>query len=278
MTMKQLKKQISEKEEITSIPPKNLLTFNELSLIKKITRGLLALVFLTIVSLFSTALSEAPTKAMSMEVSTKIMNVNSENSVVIENSFYISKVRNYSEEKLIKEVDFYMKSIVPTEKLDAKLLVHLCSKYEIDITLVIAQAILESQIGTKGRAVQTNSVWNVGTFDDGMIHYRYSHPNKSIEPYLKLVKEKYLIKITARGDTLQRDVRNLIADKGYINHEGKRYATDPSYENSLRSWILRVQMDSKIKLYQDIKTLPDEDILGFFVPREEPKGSLLIAK
>lgn len=271
--MKQLKKQISEKEETTSIPPKNLLTFNELSLIKKITRGLLALVFLTIVSLFSTALSEFPTKAMNT-------NEKNENNLIIENTnlLCISKVRNYSEEKLIKEVDFYMKSIVPTEKLDPKLLVKLCEKYEMDLTLVIAQGILESHLGTKGLAAQTNSVWNVGTFDNGIIHYTYSNPNESIEPYLKLIKERYLIRITARGDTLHREIRSLIADRGYVNHEGKRYATSPSYENNLRYWILRVQMDSKIKLYQDIKTLPDEDILGFFVPREEPKGSLLIAK
>lgn len=267
--MKQLKKQVYEKEETTSIPPTNLLTFNEFPLIKKLSRGLLALVFLIIVSLLSTALLEIPIKAMS---------TTSENSVTIENSLYISKVRNYSEEKLIKEVDVYMKSIAPTEKLNPTLLVQLCSKYKIDITLVIAQAILESHIGTKGRAVQTNSVWNVGTFDNGMIHYTYPTPSESIEPYLKLVKNKYLIKITARGDTLQRDIGNLIADRGYINHEGKRYATSPTYENLLRYWIIRVQMDSKIKLYQDIKTMPDEDIIGFFVPPlEQSVDSVLMA-
>jgi flagellum-specific peptidoglycan hydrolase FlgJ len=170
-----------------------------------------------------------------------------------------------------------MKSIAPTEKLNAALLVELCSKYEIDITLVIAQAILESHIGTKGRAVETNSVWNVGTYDNGVIHYTYSHPNESIEPYLKLVKERYLIKITARGDTLQREVKNLIADRGYVNYQGKRYATNPTYENILRYWLIRVQMDSKIKLYQDIKTMPDADILGFFVPQEEQPMDSLIA-
>ena len=266
--MKQLKKQISEKEETTSTPPTNLLTFKPYSLIKKLLKGLLALVFLAIVSLLTTALLEIPSKAMDSP----------ENNIAIENSLYISKVRDYSKEKLITEADLYMKSIAPTEKLNAALLVELCSKYEIDITLVIAQAILESHIGTKGRAVQTNSVWNVGTFDNGVIKYTYSDPNQSIEPYLKLVKERYLIKITAQGDTLQREVKNLIADKGYVNHEGKRYATNPTYENILRYWLIRVQMDSKIKLYQDIKTMPDEDILGFFVPQgDQPIDSVLMA-
>jgi flagellum-specific peptidoglycan hydrolase FlgJ len=263
--MKQLKKQISKKEETTSTPPLNLLTFN--SLIKKLTKGLLALAFLAIVSLLTTALLEIPSKAMDTDM----------NTIALENSLYISKVRNYSEERLIQEVDSYMKSIVPTEKLNATLLVQLCAKYEIDITLVIAQAILESHIGTKGMAVQTNSVWNVGTYDNGKIHYTYSDPNESIEPYLKLIKERYLIKITVKGDTLQRDVRSLIADKGYVNYEGKRYATSPTYENLLRYWLIRVQMDSKIKLYQDIKTLPDEDILGFFISHEEQADSLLMA-
>jgi flagellum-specific peptidoglycan hydrolase FlgJ len=269
--MKQLKKQISEKEETTSIPHTNLLTFNEFSLIKKLIRGLLALAFLAIVSLFTTALLEIPSKAM---------NTNSNNNLSIENSnsVYISKVRNYSEEKLITEVDTYMKSVVPEEKLNAKLLVQLCGKYKIDLSLVIAQGILESHLGTRGLAVQTNSVWNVGSFDNGKIHYSYSNPNEAIEPYLKLIRERYLIRITSAGDTLQKEVRSLIADRGYVNCEGHRYATSLSYENTLRYWILRVQMDSKIKLYQDIKTLPDQDILGFFVPQEEPKDSLLMAK
>lgn len=265
MIMKQLKKQISKKEETTSKPPTNLLTFN--SLIKKLTKGLLALALLAIVSLLTTALLEIPSKAMDTNT----------NTIALENSLYISKVRNYSEERLIQEVDSYMKSIVPTEKLNATLLVQLCSKYEIDITLVIAQAILESHIGTKGMAVQTNSVWNVGTYDNGIIHYTYKDPNESIEPYLKLIKERYLIKITVKGDTLQRDVRSLIADRGYVNYEGKRYATSPTYENLLRYWLIRVQMDSKIKLYQDIKTLPDEDILGFFISHGEQADSLLMA-
>ncbi len=266
--MKQLKKQISEKEETTSKPPPNLLTFKPYPLIKKLLKGLLALVFLAIVSLLTTALLELPTKAMNTF----------ENNSAIETSLYISKVRDYSEQKLIKEVDTYMKSIAPREKLNATLLVKLCSKYEIDITLVIAQAILESHIGTKGKAVQTNSVWNVGAFDNGMIHHSYSTPNESIEPYLKLVKERYLIRITARGDTLQRDIGNLIADRGFVNYQGKRFATNPTYENTLRYWLIQVQMNSKIKLYQDIKTMPDKEILGFFAPQEgQPIDSVLMA-
>jgi len=87
MIMKQLKKQISEKEETTSKPLTNLLTFNS-PLIKKLVKGLLALTFLAIVSLLTTALLEVPIKAM---------NSNSENTSTMENSLYISKVRNYSE-------------------------------------------------------------------------------------------------------------------------------------------------------------------------------------
>jgi hypothetical protein len=256
--MKQLKKQISEKEETASTPLSNLLAFKSCPLIK-LVKGLLILILLATISLLISTLLEVPTKAMdtSKSIST------------IENSIYISKVRNYSKEKLIDEVDFYMKSIAPTEKLDARLLVHLCDQYEMDITFVIAQAILESHIGTKGRAIRTNSVWNVGTYDNGITHYTYPSPNESIEPYLKLLKKRYMIKITARGDTLQRDIGNLIVDSGFVNHEGKRFATSPVYESFLRYWLLQIQMNSKIKLYQDIKTMSDEDLLGFFVSIEE---------
>lgn len=268
--MKQLKKQISKQEETTSKPKTNLLTFNEFPRIKKLLKGLLALMFLAIVSVLTTALLEVPSKAMNST------NIELEN-IEMENALYITKVRDYSMERLISEVEIYMKSIAPDNKINSRLLVELCGKYQMDLTLVIAQGILESHLGTKGMAVQTNSVWNVGTYDNGKIHYTYSNPNESIEPYLKLVRERYLIKITAAGDTIQREIRSLVADKGYVNYQGKRYATSPTYENLLRYWIIRVQMDSKIKLYQDIKTLPDEDILGFFVPSEQASDSTFLA-
>lgn len=278
MIMKQLKKQISKKEETTSKPLTNLLAFNEFSLIKKLVKGLLALSFLAIVTLLTSALIETPSQAMdsSSKFSLRLFGTPS-TTTEISSETYILKVREYSEEKLIQEVDTYIKSIAPTTKLNSTMLVRLCGQYQIDLTLVIAQAILESHLGTKGMAAQTNSVWNVGTYDNGKIHYTYKDPNESIEPYLRLIKERYLIKITAQGDTLQREIRSLIADRGYVNYEGKRYATSPTYENLLRYWIIRVQMDSKIKLYQDIKTLPDEDILGFFVPLDIPSDSTLMA-
>jgi flagellum-specific peptidoglycan hydrolase FlgJ len=265
--MKQLKKQISEKEETTSTPRTNLLNFKPRSLIKFLKWSLILALFGIVILLISTSL-EAPTKAMEV----------SKNYSSIENSLYIYNVRNYSEEKLITEVDLYMKSVAPTEKLDARLLVQLCSQYEMDLSFVIAQAILESHIGTKGRAIRTNSVWNVGTYDSGITHYTYHSPNESIEPYLKLLKNRYMVKINARGDTLQRGIKNLIADNGFVNSEGKRFATSLTYESFLRYWLLQVQMNSKIKLYQDIKSMPDEDILGFFVSRKEPIDSILMAK
>ena len=257
--MNQSKKQISEKEETTSKPPTNLLAFNGFSQLKKLLRGLILLSLILIVNLVATVLLETPSKAMGRDKDEETISLNTE-------ATYINNVRNVSNEKLVKEVDIYMKYIAPTTKLKASVLVPLCKKYNMDIIFVLAQGILESHLGTKGIAVQTNSVWNVGTFDSGIIHYTYKDPNESIEPYLKLLRSKYLIKIPHQGDTISRDLKNLIQDRGFINSEGKRYATSHIYENSLRNMMIKVNMESSISLYQGISDLPDAEILSFFSP------------
>ena len=53
--------------------------------------------------------------------------------------------------------------------------------------------------------------------------YIYKYPNESIEPYLKLLIDNYLV------DKLETDLLNK-----YVNKNGLRYATDPDYEVKLR--------------------------------------------
>lgn len=264
--MKQLEKQISQKEETTSMPKENLLTFNGFSFLKKLFRGLIGLLLIIVLGSIVTALTDFSSIANETMIA---------KTPEMEKSAYILKVREYSDERLISEVGVYMKSIAPNTKIDPKKLVDLCNKYKIDLTFAIAQGILESHLGTKGLASQTNSVWNVGSHDNGRIYCRYNDPNESIEPYLKLLREKYLIRLTLAGDTIQRDIKNLVYDKGFVNYAGYRFATSPSYESNLRYWIVRVQMDSRIQVYQGIKDLSDKDILSFFAQPLQVKDSLL---
>ena len=112
--------------------------------------------------------------------------------------------------------------------------------------------------------MKTNSVWNVGTYDNGKVLYRYKDPNESLEPYLKLLSEKYLINVTAKGDTVYKDLYHLVQDRGYKNVKGYRFASTRNYENGMRKLMLRISMETYIDFYQQIIEMPDEQIIAFF--------------
>jgi len=136
------------------------------------------------------------------------------------------------------------------------------------LVFVLSQGILESHLGTKGLAYQTNSVWNVGTYDNGIILYQYKTADESIEPYLDLLSRKYLIEITSKGDTIQKSLNSLIQDSGYINYHGKRFASATRYENSLRKLMLKIKLETKISFYQSIIKMDNEQFLYSFLPNK----------
>lgn len=178
---------------------------------------------------------------------------------VVNEELYPHLVRVRLQEDLISEVRNYIKKSAPTSKLDAKMLVELCQKYNVDITFVLAQAMLESSLGTKGKAAVTNSVWNVGTYDDGQIRHTYKTVNHSIEPFLILIKEKYL------GE--HKTIANLTRDGGYKTLKGGyRFATFTGYEARLRTMMININLNSSITMYQDVINLSDEKILAYFGP------------
>lgn len=130
--------------------------------------------------------------------------------------------------QLVDEVQNYINTVAPTSDLRACALVDACEKYNIEVKFVLAQGELESHFGTKGLASKTNSVWNVGAYDGHsyskiMNAYKYSHPNESIEPYLKLLYERYLTCETEEG---------LL--KNFVDYNDNRFASDKSYEERLR--------------------------------------------
>ena len=182
---------------------------------------------------------------------------------------YVNGVKDKFESELVTEVENYIKSFAPTSGLDPRYLVDKCLEYDTDIVFVLAQALLESHFGTRGKAAETNSVWNVGTYDNGVIKYRYADPNESLEPYLKLIKEDYLIEITAQGDTIFKDLYHLVEDKGYTNYQGKRYASARGYENGMRKLMVKIDMETSISFYQSILSMPNEKFLAYFKPPSE---------
>ena len=144
--------------------------------------------------------------------------------VIIDKIDDLKQIREIINTNLIKEVDSYIKSYAPESMLSAEQLVGLCDMFQFDLKLAMSQAHIESHFGTKGRAVETNSVFNVGTYDNGRIMYTYNEPNESIEPYISLMKNYYLV------DTINVD--NLLYNK-FVNYKGKRYSTSKLYEKKL---------------------------------------------
>ena len=143
---------------------------------------------------------------------------------------------------LVDEVDNYIKKIAPSSCLNALTLVDACSKYDIDILFVLAQGHIESHYGTRGIAAKTNSVFNVHSFDGLSANQilesgkGYRHPDFSIEPYLKLLKNHYLV----NGKT-ERDLFNE-----FVDSDGCRYASAENYEQQMLEAYTKIQTNTKI--------------------------------
>ena len=150
-------------------------------------------------------------------------------------------------EILATEVENYITDVAPTSAIDALVLVDACSKYNVDIRFVLAQAQIESHFGTKGTARKTNSVFNVGAFDGDSAEtqkkngFGFSHPNHSIEPYLILLTEDYLVD----GKT-----ESVLLEK-FVNKSGKRYASNTNYEAMLKECIEKIDSLTTISYLQD---------------------------
>ena len=152
----------------------------------------------------------------------------------VHHDFEIDQLKEYelkyweTKAQLVDEVQNYINTVAPTSNLRACILVDACEKYNIEVKFALAQGEIESHFGTKGLASKTNSVWNVGAYDGHfyskiMGTYKYSHPNESIEPYLKLLYEKYLTNEVEEG---------LLSN--FVDHNGNRFASDKNYEERLK--------------------------------------------
>jgi hypothetical protein len=179
---------------------------------------------------------------------------------------YVIDLKTKMKNLIVSEVRNYINKNAPNSNLTPEYLVDKCLEYDTDVIFVLAQGLLESHFGTRGRAIKTNSVWNVGAFDDGQNLYWYKTQDESLEPYLKLVNEKYLITVTSRGDTINRDIHHLVQDRGYVNYRGARFATAKNYENGLRKFMVDIDMKTPIGFYQQILIMSDDQIIAFFNP------------
>ena len=159
--------------------------------------------------------------------------------------------------ELANEVDNYIKTVAPTSLVNADYLVEGCKNYNVDLIFVLAQGTLESHFATKGVGGKINSIFNVCVYDNiksgnGVSkNYRYSHPDDSIEPYLQLLRDSYLVDGKTESDLLIN----------YVNKHGQRYATYPHYEKQMASIMKRIKTTTKIDSLQTAYISIDRIIL-----------------
>ena len=134
-------------------------------------------------------------------------------------------IRKTEETFLLQHIDSIVQSY--QSQLSPDNLLYQAQKYDIDIHFLVAQGILESHLGTSGRALKTHSVFGVGMYDNKSI-LSYNHPDESVESYAKLLSENYLDKKNGKGEL------QLLQNGSFKSRDGYRYASYPSYEQKLR--------------------------------------------
>jgi len=167
----------------------------------------------------------------------------------VELEYYAAK------EALVVEVDSFMKAQAPNTALNAIAIVNSCEKYGIEVKFVLAQGLKESHYGTTGVAAKTNSVFNVLAYDGrsaaDMLKrgHGYKHPDMSIEPYMDLLIEQYIVDGKTERDLLHK----------FVNKQGQRYATDKGYEEALLGIYERIgsttDIDDKYQNFLKYKIL-----------------------
>ena len=135
---------------------------------------------------------------------------------------------NQYKSELVKEVKAYIDSVAPTSSLNGYAIVDCAERYDLDIKFVLAQGQIESHFGTTGMAVKTNSVFNVGAYDNAGYDtingkFKYKHPDYSIEPYMQLLYKDYITGTKTELDLMTK----------YVNKNGQRYSSNANYENDL---------------------------------------------
>ena len=152
-------------------------------------------------------------------------------------------VLSYNEykSKLVKEVKAYIDSVAPTSSLTGYAIVDCAERYDLDIKFVLAQGQIESHFGTTGMAVKTNSVFNVGAYNNADYDtingkFKYKHPDYSIEPYMQLLYKDYITGTKTELDLMAK----------YVNKNGQRYSANANYENDLLNLYRSIDKSTRI--------------------------------
>lgn len=124
-------------------------------------------------------------------------------------------------------------------ELKPETLVQVAQDSQFDLPFLMAVAHQESCFGASHMAKKTGSVFSEGLWSDGTVHTTYSDPNDSVQGYINLLNNHYLVD----GKT----IFNLMEPGKFVNEIGKRYAKDPKYEGKIKSLRNKI-----IKMYPEL--------------------------
>jgi hypothetical protein len=94
--------------------------------------------------------------------------------------------------------------------------------YKYPIELLLSQGQLETKLGKELKS--KNNFFNVGNTDEGDTR-NYATPQDSVYDYINLMYKDYL-------QSGKKDYKDLL-NKGFVNYQGNRYASNPNYENEV---------------------------------------------
>lgn len=154
-----------------------------------------------------------------------------------------------AKDALTDSIDKYIHEIAPNSCMNGLTFINECESDNIDLFFVLSQCQIESKFATTGLGAKTNSAFNVNTYEGKGDAYvdKYLHPDKSIKPYITILKDNYLVNGLTELNLLEN----------FVNVKGNRYATDENYEYKLRSVYenLLTKYDSIYKEYKKYKLL-----------------------
>jgi len=115
-------------------------------------------------------------------------------------------------------------SLKPTDIAKAAEKFYTKTGYEYPIELLLSQGQLETTLGKKLKS--KNNFFNVGNTDSGAIK-NYNSPEDSVYDYMNLMYKDYL-------QSGKKDYKELFKQKSFVNYQGNRYASDPTYEPQIK--------------------------------------------
>ena len=237
LTERQIK-QIIETENVVNLLEESFINDGNIDKLKqKVKKLILAGVAIsTVIAAISKANIDDNNKEELIQMATEMEETNA---IDTTDYFYqkkLSACRNYME-KALENQNYTLKStgLKPETLLNASI------ERGIDLVYLMAAAHLESCFGATPRARKTNSVFSVGSYDDGRNVVTYSDPNESVYGYIDLLNKDYLV----NGKTIE----DLLKPGCFVNKDGNRYASDKNYEAKITQIMNRIYSEYPVLSY-----------------------------